>query len=72
MAHHETRLFDIKQTMLFSSIKSRTTIYAYVKRGLFPAPHYVGNGPRWREDELLEWVEQLPRYRLPASETGAQ
>lgn len=64
MAQHESRLLDIQQTMKFSSIKSRTTIYSYVKRGLFPQPCYIGSGmPRWREDELIDWAEHLPKQR---------
>ncbi len=43
---------------------STSSIYRKVRSGDFPEPVDVGGGTvRWREDELLEWLESRPRAR---------
>jgi prophage regulatory protein len=41
---------------------SRSTIYRYIKRGLFPKPYRLGPGRvGWKKSEILEWQAQLRR-----------
>ena len=58
--------------------KSMTTIYRDIAAGRLPKPYQIG--PRsvgWREDELLEYLQALPRagtdaVRGTADHTSAQ
>ncbi|WP_448243500.1 helix-turn-helix transcriptional regulator [Pseudoxanthomonas mexicana] len=43
---------------------SRSTIYAWVKDGRFPAPAKLGRNSRWITSEVNAWVEE----RRPASD----
>lgn len=36
---------------------SRSTIWRRVRAGNFPQPLRIGNLTRWREDDVLEWLE---------------
>lgn len=46
---------------------SRSTIYKWVSDGEFPQPVVLGqddgkrSASRWREDEVLEWLDSRPR-----------
>ena len=46
---------------------SRSTIYKWVNDGEFPEPVVLGqddgkrSAPRWREEEVQEWLETRPR-----------
>ena len=43
---------------------ARATLYARLAAGAFPKPIYVTpKAPRWREDELREWVESRERVK---------
>ena len=60
MTYTSNRLLTIRQVMAIASIKSRTTIYNYIRRQTFPKPCYIGEGvPRWRESDVIAWTESL-------------
>ena len=46
---------------------SRSTIYKWVHEGEFPEPVVLGqddgkrSASRWKEDEVVDWVESRPR-----------
>ena len=41
---------------------SKSTIYRKINSGEFPSPVDLGGkSKRWREDELIEWLESRPR-----------
>lgn len=41
--------------------RCRASIYADIKKGIFPPPLKIGpRSSRWREDEVCAWIEQLP------------
>lgn len=40
---------------------SRTTIYNGIKEGTFPAPVKYGKRSMWRESEITEFMNNLPR-----------
>ena len=55
---------------------SPKTVWEDVRRGKFPAPIKVGlnkNSNRWREADLLAWLEARPLaiYKLPPGATPA-
>ncbi|MBC8718221.1 AlpA family phage regulatory protein [Ochrobactrum sp. Marseille-Q0166] len=55
------RLLDVKDVKQLTTL-GRTTIYQYVKDNKFPKPLRLGaNKIRWREDEVVEWLQTLPR-----------
>lgn len=61
MENKSNRLLTIRQVMEMANVKSRTTIYNYVRRETFPKPCYIGVGvPRWRESDIIAWAESLP------------
>lgn len=46
----------------------RTRIYDLVKKGRFPQPVRLGaRSVAWREDELLKWIDDLPRGTADSS-----
>lgn len=40
---------------------SRAKLWRLRKRTAFPAPVRAQGTLRWRDDELIEWIDQLPR-----------
>ena len=41
---------------------SKTSIYRMIKAGKFPRPLRLGaRASRWREDEIMQWVETRKR-----------
>ena len=51
---------------------SRMTIYRWVKRGLFPKPLYPApRVPRWRSDEIEDWLERLSNKRDDNAQAAA-
>ncbi len=54
-------LLDVNDVKRLTTL-GKTTIYQYVKDDRFPKPVRLGaNKIRWREDEIVEWLESLPR-----------
>lgn len=49
-------LFRLKDTAAFLGM-SRSTIDRHDKTGAIPRPVRIGNGRRWRRDELRRWIE---------------
>jgi hypothetical protein len=42
--------------------RSSATIYRYMKADNFPQPYILGaNAVRWKEEEVIQWLENLPR-----------
>ena len=47
---------------------SRTTIYEWLRAGKLPRPIYlVTRAPRWRADEIAEWIERASEARDAAA-----
>jgi len=45
---------------------SKSTIYALIKRGAFPAPiKLAARTSAWSEEEILAWIDARARARLP-------
>ncbi|EMM6763383.1 AlpA family phage regulatory protein [Pluralibacter gergoviae] len=54
--HEPLRLIRIKRMMELLSV-SRTTLYRWVKQGLFPKPHKVnGRTQGWTTSQYEEWL----------------
>lgn len=54
------RLLNIEQVSSLIG-RCRASIYADIKKGLFPPPVKVGSRmSRWREDSIQEWINNLP------------
>jgi prophage regulatory protein len=50
------RIYGLKDLGPFTGNKSKTTIYAWIKLGLFPKPISTGpNSSGWLESELEAW-----------------
>lgn len=51
-----------------------STVYRKVKEKTFPAPLRLGTVVRWRESELIAWIDALPRHDpdVPVSLQGAR
>lgn len=61
------RLRDVKTATGLGS----STIYRYIQRGTFPAPLKVGGfSSRWRESQIHEWIEALPRLLTPITSSS--
>ena len=44
----------------------RTSIYKLLADGKFPRPTYPApRAPRWRSDEIADWIERLSAERSP-------
>jgi predicted DNA-binding transcriptional regulator AlpA len=37
---------------------SRSTLHSMRKQEDFPKPFFFGGHPRWRESEIVDWIEQ--------------
>ncbi|MBC3919226.1 AlpA family phage regulatory protein [Undibacterium sp. CY18W] len=49
-------LISIKQVQIRCTI-SRSTIYAYIKKGIFPKPYLIGvRAVRFSETEIDQWI----------------
>ena len=43
---------------------TRATIYKRVADGSFPKPVHIGpRSPRWRSDEIADWIDRLSEAR---------
>ncbi|MGD9671560.1 MAG: helix-turn-helix transcriptional regulator [Hyphomicrobiaceae bacterium] len=74
-ALHEAQATEAKQSSPLDTLlsigevttivgASRSTIYAWLKQGLFPPPIRIG--PRrvaWRTSEIQAWIDSRPRAR---------
>lgn len=49
---------------------SKTTIYAGIKAGTFPAPAKYGVASRWFESEIDAWIQALKDSRGMGSSMG--
>ena len=55
-------LLTYSEVLKLTGIRSRSTIFERVQRGEFPAPLKLSPGyVRFRESEILAWIESLPR-----------
>ena len=64
-----TRLMRLPEVVRFTGLP-RSTIYAMVAKGLFPAPIKLSERTSaWRSDELEQWVEA--RTKASRSEAAA-
>lgn len=63
------RLITAKQVLDVTGYRSRTTLWRTVRARLFPAPVKLSDAAiRWREAEVLEWIEEAPRQTYGDSE----
>lgn len=54
------RLIRRREVEIITSL-SKSSIYNYIKSGLFPRPIRLGRGcVRWRLSDVSKWMEQLP------------
>ena len=59
----EIGLLNIREVVTHVRL-SRPTIYARLAKGDFPKPIYPApRCPRWRRDELREWIDRLTAER---------
>jgi prophage regulatory protein len=57
----DRRLIRLKEVLAICGI-SRSTVYAAIKKGQFPAPIKVGErSTAWIKGEVMEWVDQCIR-----------
>lgn len=57
MPHAETRLLTVAEVCRRVGL-ARPTIYRMVAAERFPRPiHVASRAPRWRSDEISEWIE---------------
>lgn len=50
------------RTIIAKTGLARSTIYAYVKQGLFPRQRRLGPGRvGWRASEVRHWIESRPK-----------
>ena len=57
-------LLTYAEVLKLTGIRSRSTIFERVQRGEFPAPLKISPGyVRFRESEILTWIDSLPRQR---------
>ena len=75
MSTHEQQndvtLLNIRQVMARVNL-SRPTVYSRMAKGHFPKPIYpTPRSPRWRSDEIAEWIETLSAERATGEATGA-
>lgn len=52
---------NVKQTLDFAALRSRTTLLAWEREGKFPKRVSLGGGRvGWRWSELYRWADSLP------------
>jgi prophage regulatory protein len=58
------KLFPIQAVSALIS-RSRASIYADIKKGVFPPPVKVGaRSSRWREKDITEWMDNLHTAKI--------
>ena len=61
------------EVLRMTGFRSRTSIYRRTRAGTFPAPLVLGNGAiRWRQSDLIAWIEALPKRPTAANDAGHQ
>ena len=67
----EIVLLKVSDVMLRVGL-SRPSIYARMAAGQFPRPVYPApRAPRWRSDEVREWIERLSEERAARAQQRA-
>ena len=66
-AHTESKLLSSEGLAQFLDVPI-TTVYAWQSRGGGPPAYRVGRHTRYREDEVLAWLEQKRRPSREAEE----
>ena len=57
-------LLTCHEVMRLTGIRSRTTIWRRIRKGVFPHPIDIGSGRiRWRSTDIDDWIEALPLRR---------
>jgi prophage regulatory protein len=57
-------LLTVKDVLVLTGYKSRTTLYRLVRRGQFPNPCAINARQiRWRADDVAAWQNSLPTRR---------
>lgn len=51
------RLLSVKQVAAMLGI-SISTLYCWVGKGQFPSPAKILGRPRWKEDDVIQYVER--------------
>ena len=63
----ELRLIRLREVMAICGM-ARSTIYAAIKKGSFPAPVKLhGRSSAWIKSEVLDWAEACIKARGPRS-----
>ncbi|MDG6342402.1 helix-turn-helix domain-containing protein [Glaesserella parasuis] len=52
---HQKQVLDVQEVKAITG-HSVTTIYKYVKEGIFPQPKKCGRSTRWRLADIMEYV----------------
>lgn len=64
---NSNRLLRLEVVMNFTGL-SKSSIYSFIKNGLFPNPIKIGKrAVAWRSDELQDWLKSRPLAGLDKS-----
>ena len=70
MSTQETRILRLPEVMRLTGL-GKTTIHCRYRNGTFPRPLRLGpNSIGWPREEILEWLESLPRAGSEAGDVG--
>ena len=62
----QDRYISLPEVRRIAGDKSRTTLWRWVRDGLFPKPRKIGpNSAAWLESELNDWIESRKRQGEP-------
>ncbi len=67
MTKHPTRLLSAAEMATLLST-SRKAIYAMNRRGDLPGATKIGRRLRFREDDLIEWLDEMRAFRVVGSD----
>jgi len=57
-------LLTVKDVLVLTGYKSRTTLYRLVRKGVFPNPCAINQRQiRWRAEDVVAWQNSLPTRR---------
>lgn len=60
MNNHSNRLIRLKDVLAMVPV-SRSTIYEWMGKGLFPESVHLGGGiVAWRESDVRQWIADRP------------